>query len=264
MCYLTFNNISGTPPFDVYVSDQNGNNRTFIGQIPTTVPPSVVLTLPPLFITAPTISLEIIDASGCTETEIIVINPPTPTPTLYALLFIEPKSRSSEIYNYLLGVGNTNFFGFGYGTPPITGGEFVKYMGMFATSGVTGLPTVIYQNVPQITNGNDAFNNPKIAFNFETTKVFGGTVLEDAWYTWVIPTTLTNNQKQTQISYGNQNSPYILNSVIVNSIISDIVFNYTGSTYANNFYRTYTTYPSTEFYLNNLNTDIYFKGLIVE
>jgi hypothetical protein len=264
MCYLTFNNISGTPPFDVFISDQNGNNRTFIGQIPTSVPPSVVLTLPPLFATAPTILIEIIDVSGCTETEIIIVNPPTPTPDLFALLFIEPKSRSSQIYNYLIGEGNTTFFGFGYGTPPLNGFEFTNYMRMFATSGITGLPNVIYQIVPQSTGGNDSFNNPKVQYNFETTIVSGGTISEDAWYTWVIPTALTNNQKQTQISYGNQNSPYILSSVIVNSVISDFVFNYTGSTYANNFYRIYTTYPSTEFYLNNLNTDIYFRGLIVE
>lgn len=264
MCLLTFNNIIGTPPFEIFISDQNGNNRTYLGQIPTSVPPSVSFTLPTLFISAPAILIEIIDSSGCTENGTVIINPPTSSTDPYALLFIEPKSRTNEIYNYLLAEGNSGFFGFGYGLPPLDGTEFSRYMRMYATSGVTGLPNVIYQLVPQTTGGSDFYNNPKIAFNFETTRIITNTVLEDAWFTWVIPTVLTNNLKQTQISYGNQNSPFVLNSAMMNTTISDILFNYSGSTYANNFYRIYTTYPSTEFYLNNSISDIYFKGLIVE
>jgi hypothetical protein len=208
--------------------------------------------------------IEVIDVSGCTQTGIIIVTPPVVTSDLYALLFIEPKGRSSEIYNYLQTQGNTSFFGFGYGIPPLDGDEFIEYMKMYATSGITGLPSVIYQDVPQTTSGNDDFGNPKVQFNFETTIVSGGTVIEDAWYTWVIPTALTNNLFQSEISYGNQNSPYILSAAIMNTTIDSFQFNYTGSTFANNFYRIYTTFPSTEFYLDNTNVDIYFKGLTVE
>lgn len=261
-CTLTFNSISGEAPFNIYVSDQFGDNRTYLGQVPSGATYPISFTLPPIFASAPTMLIEVIDSADCSEIIIIVVDPPN-TGQPYALLFIEPKSRTTEIYSYLQGQGNTTFFGFGHGAPPLNGPEFITYMKMYATSGVTGLPAVIYQNVPQITAGNDVFGNPKIAFNFETTIVSASTVVEDAWYTWVIPTILTNNQLQTEISYGNQNSPFILNPAIMNEYLDAFQFNYNGTVFYNTFYRVYTTFPSTEFYLNNITSDIYFRGLII-
>jgi hypothetical protein len=265
MCTLTFNSITGASPFDVFVSDVDGYYAPVnIGPIPSGATFPVTLSLPPYLTSAPSILIEIVDSSGCTDSTIIIPPGPPSTANLFALLFIEPISRSSEIYTYLSAQGNTTFFGFGYGTPPLNGTEFIEYMKMYATSGVTGLPPVFYQSVPQTTSGNDSFGNPNIAYNFTTTQVPAGTAIEDAWYTWVIPNSLINNQLQTEISYGNQNSPFILNGAIMNTNIDSYIFNYTGSTFANTFYRTYTTFPSTEFYLNNINVDIYFRGLTVQ
>lgn len=262
-CNLIFTSIDGTPPFDIYVTDINGYFPPVnIGPIPIGATFPVTLELPEYIISAPLISVTMVDSNGCDDT--IIIDPGGGTSgekISRALLLIEPKSLSTNIRNYLLSQGNTNFLGFGYGVPPLNDAEMNTYLKMFVNNSVLGLPQVIAKEVPQITNGNDSFLNPNIAYNFATTKIDIGTVPEDAWYTWVIPNSLINNGVQTEISFGNQNSPFILSPALTNTTIRNISFNYNGNTYFNGFYRMYSTFPSTEFLLNNTNYDIYFRGL---
>ena len=62
---LKIGNITGTPPYSVYISDQYGNNKTFIATINTNVPPQQQFNLPPIFEGIGKILLYISDSSGC-------------------------------------------------------------------------------------------------------------------------------------------------------------------------------------------------------
>lgn len=264
-CNLVFTSISGSPPFDIYVTDINGYFPPVnIGPIPTGSTFPVTLELPDYITSAPLIEVTMVDSESCETSTVIQPSGGTSGGTISrAILTIEPKSLRENIRNYLLGQGNTQFFGFGYGTPPLIDVEMNRYLKMFVNGSVAGLPAVITQEVPQTTGGFDSFNNPMMEYNFLTTKVSAGTVSEDAWYTWFIPDSLINNGIQTEISFGYQNSPFIINGVLTNPTIWQQSFNYNGVTYFNGFYKTYTTFPSTEFFLNNTSYDIYFRGLTI-
>ncbi len=57
--------ITGTPPYDVYISDQYGNNKTLIATISQNVPPQQYFFLPDLFDGIDKILVYIDDNSGC-------------------------------------------------------------------------------------------------------------------------------------------------------------------------------------------------------
>jgi hypothetical protein len=63
---IQISSISGTPPFNVYVSDFYGNNEVFLSTINDNVPPVVYLTLPSGFTNVPMVKVKIVDTSGCT------------------------------------------------------------------------------------------------------------------------------------------------------------------------------------------------------
>jgi hypothetical protein len=65
MSQITIKNINGTPPFQVYVSDQYVNNKTLIATISSNVPPQQFFFLPSLFDGIDKILIEITDSSGC-------------------------------------------------------------------------------------------------------------------------------------------------------------------------------------------------------
>lgn len=65
MSRLVIQNITGTPPYEVYVSDQYGNNRYLIATINSGVPPSQFYFLPDIFEGIEKIMLTITDSSGC-------------------------------------------------------------------------------------------------------------------------------------------------------------------------------------------------------
>jgi hypothetical protein len=117
--------------------------------------------------------------------------------------------------------------------------------------------------VPQVTGGLDEFDNPIVAYNFKTTEVPANTVQTDAWYTWIIPNTLTNNKKQVEIDFNNTGNPELLTATRTESTIYQYSFNYTGSTIQNTTYSVYTTFPSSIFKLHNTK-NIYFRGNSVE
>ena len=188
---------------------------------------------------------------------------PSPSPEIpYAYLFIEPISGSSNIGQYLYDQGSGSFFGFTNGTQPSTSAlTFQTQMSSYVNfSGWTNgqFPKIIKQTVPQSSGGLDSYGNPMVAYNFKTTIVSANTVGCQAWYTWLIPTGLTNGLKQTEIEFSIAD-PNILTSVIMEPVIYNNTFTYVGSKISNTTYRVYTSYPSSNLYLNNL-TNIYFKG----
>jgi hypothetical protein len=71
MARIEIDSITGTSPYNVYVSDVYGNNTTYIGTIGSAVPPAQFYYLPPIFNYAPAIMLTITDANGCEKFEII-------------------------------------------------------------------------------------------------------------------------------------------------------------------------------------------------
>jgi hypothetical protein len=72
MSRIDITSITGTSPFDVYVSDYYGNNNTFIGTIGTNVPPIEYFYLPAIFNYAPGIMLIIKDANNCELSKFLV------------------------------------------------------------------------------------------------------------------------------------------------------------------------------------------------
>jgi hypothetical protein len=133
--------------------------------------------------------------------------------------------------------------------------SYINYTGW--TNG--HFPAIIEAEVPQVSGGTDSFGNAKIPYNFVTTEVPSGLINSQAWYTWIIPTVLTNNQVQTSIGYNSVGDPNSLAAVFTESTIYQYTFTYVGSVIPEVEYRVYTTYPGTEFRLTDTN-NIYFRG----
>jgi len=187
---------------------------------------------------------------------------PTP-PTIYrAYLFIEPTSGSTSIGEWMYN-NSSNFFGFTNESQPAQNqivfnsdmNLYVDYSGW--TSGE--FPVIIEQNIPQVSGGVDSFDNPIVAYNFTTTEIPANTVECNSWYTWIIPTILTNGGKQSEIDFNPTGNANLLTAVRTEPTIYAYTFNYTGSTIPNTTYRVYTTYPNNIFRLNN-SQNIYFRG----
>jgi len=231
---------------------------------------TVTPTITPTITVTPTITPTITVTPSITPT--ITVTPtitpsitPTssPLPPTKAFLFIEPFTGSSNIGSWMFSSLGSGFYGFTNGTQPtqvqstfdIELNTYVDFSGW-----TTGLfPTIINQDVPQITGGFDSYGNPIVAYNFKTTIVSASTVSSGkAWFTWMIPTGQTNGLYQKKIDYSTS-SPGILTTVNTESTIYSYDFTYTGNTIPKTTYRVYTTYPSTNFELLN-STDIYFRG----
>jgi hypothetical protein len=191
---------------------------------------------------------------------------PTPTATpasIYnAYLFIEPVTGSEMIGQWMYD-GGSNFFGFTNESQPSQNQSTFEFdMNVYVdfpgwTSG--DFPIPIQQVIPQQSGGVDQYNNPVVAYNFTTTKVNADTTIGQSWYTWIIPTILTNNDVQTEIDFNTTGNPNLLTPVRTEPTIYQYTFDYTGSTITNTTYRVYTTYPNNLFKIYN-NQDIYFRG----
>ena len=187
---------------------------------------------------------------------------PTPTPAYFAHLFIETITGSTNIGQWMYNSGS-NFFGFTNNSQPaqnqiqfnIDMNKYVDFSGW--TNGQ--FPTIINQFVPQQSGGFDSFGNPIVRYNFLTTEIPQGTIDVNAWYTWIIPVSLTNNQTQTAIDVNVDGDPNSLVTVLTENTINEYTFTYTGNTIQPVTYKVYTTFPSRIFALNN-NQSIYFRG----
>jgi len=189
---------------------------------------------------------------------------PTPTPTMayFAYLFIEPVSGSTNIGQWMYDNGR-NFFGFtNYSQPTQSQAAFNIDMNTYVNfSGWTNglFPSLIQQTVPQTSGGEDSFNNAIVAYNFLTTEIPNGYVNGYGWYTWMIPVSLTNNERQTIIDINTSNNPNLMTGVGTESTINSYTFTYTGTTIPPTTYRVYTTYPNTIFKITDTQ-NIYMRG----
>ena len=187
---------------------------------------------------------------------------PTPTPVYFAYLFIEPVSGSTNIGQWMYDSGR-DFFGFtNYSQPTQDQTDFNIDMNTYVdfsgwTSGL--FPSLIQQTVPQVSGGEDQYNNSIVAHNFLTTKIPSGYVNGFGWYTWMIPVSLTNNERQTIIDLNTNNNPNLLTGIGTEQTINSYTFTYTGTTIPPTTYRVYTTYPNTIFKIIDTQ-NIYMRG----
>jgi hypothetical protein len=190
---------------------------------------------------------------------------PTPSPTqpaLGAYLFIEPTSGATEIGTWQLSQG-VNFFGFTNSSQPSSlsqayfEAEMVSYLSFPGWSSGQ-FPQVINATVPQTTGGVDSFGQPIVQYNFVTTEVPSSVCSGEAWYTWLIPTSLTNNGSQNQIRLS-LSGPGDGFPVTMNSTIYQYSFTYTGGVIPAGTYKVYTTFPDPTFQQTNPG-NIYFRG----
>ena len=71
MGQLLINTVTGfTVPFSAYTCDVYGNQCVLVTTIYTPIPPSIFITLPIQFNTAPAIGIKLTDALGCEKFEI--------------------------------------------------------------------------------------------------------------------------------------------------------------------------------------------------
>lgn len=186
----------------------------------------------------------------------------TPTPVPAAYLFIEPVSGSTNIGQWMYDSGR-DFFGFTNDSQPaqdqtkfnIDMNVYVDFSGW--TNGL--FPSLIRQTVPQTSGGEDSFNNAIVAYNFLTTEIPNNYVNGYGWYTWMIPVSLTNNERQTIIDINTSNNPNLLTGIGTDSTINSYTFTYTGTTIPPITYRVYTTYPNSIFKITDTQ-NIYMRG----
>ena len=322
---ISINSINGVSPYQVYFCDINQITCVTATTINTTVPPNVVLTIPPPYDILPQVLIKIIDATGCQFTQVYTCVTPTPTPSitptntpttsitptntptpsvtptitptpgtptptptvtptttvtptvtrtpdptppprpLKALLFIEPYSGSNDIGGYMFNLGHT-FYGFSNGTQPSPTlsaftGEMISYV-EFSGWTTGNFPRIVEVDVPQVDGGVDSFGNPVYKYNFITNVISANTIGGQAWYTWLIPTGLTNNLIQTEIELSLDNPNLFVTNKTEPTIYQN-VFLYFGGYITPGYYRVYTTFPSLNFQLFD-NQNIYFKGGTVE
>lgn len=228
---------------------------------PTPVTPTPTPTVTPTISITPTLT----PSTTVTPT---VTRTPDPTPLSRpqkALLFIEPYSGSSNIGKYMYNLGH-DFYGFTNGTQPSRTlsaftGQMISYVEFSGwTSG--NFPRIQEIDVPQLDGGVDSFGNPVFKYNFVTTIISANTIGGQAWYTWLIPTGITNNLIQTEIELSLDN-PNVFVTNKTEPTIYQLTFDYSGGYIPTGTYRVYTTYPSLNFQLFD-NQNIYFKGGTVE
>ena len=249
--------------FCYLVPSQTPTQTPTLTPTPSVSPSSVSSTPTPTNTLTPTVTPTVTKTTTPTITVSPSLTPTSsPLPPTKAFLFIEPQTGSTQIGLWMSSL-SYSFYGFTNGTAPTQNqnkfnlelNAYVDFSGW--TSGL--FPTIINQDVPQTTGGNDAFGNPIVAYNFKTTQVSANTVSGKAWFTWMIPTGMTNGLYQKKIDYSTSSPSMPPTTVNTEPTIFSYYFTYTGSTIPQTTYRVYTTYPSPNF--NLLNTsDIYFKG----
>jgi len=197
---------------------------------------------------------------------------PTPTPTQtqtpptvnYAYLFIEVYSARTQMNSWMLAQGSS-FRGYNINAPSISQSTFESQMNAYIqySGWSVNMPAIRTEEVPTISGGFDSYGNPIIAYTFKTHQVPSSVIdsNEFAWYTWIVPTGSTNGMKYQLIGNNINGNPLSLTNRVMNSTYYDLTVDYTGSTgIPAGVYRVYSTYGNTDFRIQNLGNNIYFKG----
>lgn len=284
--FVTITSITGTSPYNIYVCNSLGGSCVYVA---TTSSAPVTIQLPSIFDFAPLVTIKIVDSELCetsrlynctiiptatptptpTNTPTPTSTPtPTPTPTLinggYAYLLIEPYSARTTFNSWMSSQGST-WRGFNINSPSTNQATFesqiidyINYPGWGSAS-----PSIRKSFVSYSSGGFDAYSNPIEAYVFQTHEV-PSTVLngnEFAWYTWLVETGLTNGQKYSTIGVSTNGSSSALSEKYLEPTYYELTVNYSGSTeIPAGVYRVYTTYVNSEFKIQNLNNNIYFRG----
>jgi hypothetical protein len=242
-----------------------------VSPTPTTSPTP---TQTPLFTPTPTVS----PTPTVTPTQTLVPTPttsptatpiPTPTPTPgpggFAYLFIEPYSARTNINTWMSSQGSA-WRGYNINSPSTVQATFeneIRAYIDYPNWGLSGTPDVITAEIDTVSGGFDAYNNPIEAYIFQTTRV-ASTELptsEFAWYTWLVETGLTNGQKYSTIGVNTAGNSSSLSYKTLEPTYYELTVQYSGGTnLPAGTYRVYSTYINTEFKLQNLGSDIYFRG----
>jgi hypothetical protein len=245
-------------------------------QTPTT---TSTLTLTPTRTSTPTLTPTLTHTLTQTQTRTLTPTPtrtpthtPTRTPTLtqsssssnYAYLFIEVYSARTELNTWMLSQGSS-FRGYNINAPSIVQGTFESQMSAYIqyTGWSVNMPAIRSEVVPTTSGGFDSFGNPIVAYTFKTHEVPASVVdgNEFAWYTWFVPTGSTNGMKYQAIGDNINGNPLLLANRIMNSTYYDLTVNYAGGGgIPAGVYRVYSTYGNTDFRIQNLGNNIYFKG----
>lgn len=206
--------------------------------------------------------------STTTNTPTLTQTPQSTSPVVtigssYYILVIEPISASTIIGNYMSSQG-VNFFGFSNGVAPSTNQvDFENEMNVYLnysgwTSGELPAPKILsYPSTPYPT-GYDLYGNPLTPFNFLTNLISANTINGTAWYTFFLSSGATNGyyQKSIDVSIGSQN---LFSKVSTNTTYYNIDFEYKNGNAYYPYMRMYTSFPSTEFLLDDTQ-NLYFKG----
>ena len=96
-CYITLPFITGTPPYEITICDNNGNNCFLAAYETTFVPPTIYVELPESWETLPFVLVTVQSSEGCEEVQFIMNTPtptstntPTPTPTSTPATSVSP------------------------------------------------------------------------------------------------------------------------------------------------------------------------------
>jgi hypothetical protein len=72
MTQLQINNVTGlTIPYQIYICDVYGNQCVLVANVLPPQPPTIVITIPSQFNTAPAVGIKLIDSLGCEILKIV-------------------------------------------------------------------------------------------------------------------------------------------------------------------------------------------------
>jgi hypothetical protein len=159
-----------------------------------------------------------------------------------ALVMYHYGSASEDFATYMFENGS-GFYGFDYGSTPQTQEDIELYLNW---PGWTTRPDAfaVEVDVPQVSNGNDAFGNGRTAYVFETVDI---ALSEAAWVTVLVPQSLMGSEtgQYSTIRYDINGSPSTCLAASTSNSISTLTGCYTGPDFAHGSYRMYTSYTGT-------------------
>lgn len=238
--------------------------------------PSVTETQTPTVTPSPTVTstetpTPSVTASPTLTPSVTATNTPTPslTPAIEftSFLFVESNAVASrnDLNTFMVGQ-SVAFRGFNVNAPILTNpntfnqqmNAYIKYSGWGVSQ-----PTIKTGATYNLSRGVDNYGNPIVANRMVTTRIDSGTTTPTnvlAWYTWIVPTGATGNQRYNTFSRVFDNASGTT-TFTQRANMSSLVVNYTGGTnIPNGYYRVYSTFNNTSFRFAQNNRNIYFRG----
>jgi len=159
-----------------------------------------------------------------------------------ALVMYHYGSASEDFATYMF-ENASEFYGFDFGSTPQTAQDIELYLSWPGWTSRTDA-FAIEVDVPQISNGNDAFGNGRTAYVFETVEIV---LSGPTWVTVLVPQSLMGSEtmQYSTVRYDINGSPSTCLAASTSSSISNLTGCYTGPDFAHGSYRMYTSYGGT-------------------